>query len=719
MGRLFGLRAPIPACLAAATLPVPLRDVVHDLGRQPVLDARGRVRLQPLARALARRARAVRPRACAPVGGRRRARCALSVTLAAHVLPWLWALGGIALLVVVDLAAAAASASATRVPGDPKPAAARRALRSSSAPGVLSAALSAWWLVPVGDGPVLAISMGYVNDGAPGPAVLRAPALPERRPRDARASPSSGSASAWAQRSRFGVWLTTLTALSAAALRARPPGVAVERAPVAVLVLRRVAHLRLAVRRGRGLDSRAGGASTPRSAGSPTSTRALRRRRPSRAARRRAGPRRSAGRSRAGAGRGGRRAAADDLARPAVAAHRRSGSPQGPNEVPVWSAYNYTGYQGVARLVRLRQGLGRVPRGHPDDGARGRATHGCGQSMWEYDPSESDFGTTESLMLLPYWTNNCIGSHGGAPLRVLRDHPVPLPQPVRALAAAVGPHGRAPVRAVGRPDVALGLRHLQLLGVRYFLALLAERSSRAAIRSGLVTPLATTGPWHWTDGARNDADVAPLRGARRARGRGLHGPARTSSTGSARGTPGSPRDVAWWLHPQSLGRLPRRCPGPPSWPRSASRAPRRRGLTTSTARAPHARAPAARRARATSVGVSTVSFHVSRDRRPGRRARELLPALARERGDGPVAGEPEPDGGRPDLARRHRSPTAATPRTEVGVAVTLAAIRRRGRRPRSSHGAASRGEGTGHRLNHCSCCDRSPRVHLRDTVGSG
>ena len=28
--------------------------------------------------------------------------------------------------------------------------------------------------------------------------------------------------------------------------------------------------------------------------------------------------------------------------------------------------------------------------------------------MWEYDPSLNRFGTTESLMLLPYFTNGCI-----------------------------------------------------------------------------------------------------------------------------------------------------------------------------------------------------------------------------------------------------------------------------------------------------------------------
>ena len=38
---------------------------------------------------------------------------------------------------------------------------------------------------------------------------------------------------------------------------------------------------------------------------------------------------------------------------------------------------------------------------------------GCGRAMWEYDPSLNRFGTTMSLMLLPYWTNGCIDSMEG------------------------------------------------------------------------------------------------------------------------------------------------------------------------------------------------------------------------------------------------------------------------------------------------------------------
>ena len=39
--------------------------------------------------------------------------------------------------------------------------------------------------------------------------------------------------------------------------------------------------------------------------------------------------------------------------------------------------------------------------------------YGCGRAMWEYSASENRFGTPEALMLLPYWTDNCVDSMEG------------------------------------------------------------------------------------------------------------------------------------------------------------------------------------------------------------------------------------------------------------------------------------------------------------------
>ena len=39
--------------------------------------------------------------------------------------------------------------------------------------------------------------------------------------------------------------------------------------------------------------------------------------------------------------------------------------------------------------------------------------HGCGRAMWEYEPELDRLGTPMALMLLPYWTDGCIGSMEG------------------------------------------------------------------------------------------------------------------------------------------------------------------------------------------------------------------------------------------------------------------------------------------------------------------
>ena len=39
--------------------------------------------------------------------------------------------------------------------------------------------------------------------------------------------------------------------------------------------------------------------------------------------------------------------------------------------------------------------------------------HGCGIAQYEYDLSLGKYGTPDSMMLMPYWTHDCIGSMEG------------------------------------------------------------------------------------------------------------------------------------------------------------------------------------------------------------------------------------------------------------------------------------------------------------------
>ncbi len=39
--------------------------------------------------------------------------------------------------------------------------------------------------------------------------------------------------------------------------------------------------------------------------------------------------------------------------------------------------------------------------------------HGCGRAFWEYESDLNRYGTTMALMLLPYFTDGCVGSMEG------------------------------------------------------------------------------------------------------------------------------------------------------------------------------------------------------------------------------------------------------------------------------------------------------------------
>lgn len=158
----------------------------------------------------------------------------------------------------------------------------------------------------------------------------------------------------------------------------------------------------------------------------------------------------------------------------------------GPNQVRVWADWNYTGYAGKADYPEyhaLMQLMDRI--GHAD---------GCGRAMWEYNADENRFGTPEALMLLPYWTTYCVDSMEGLLFESSSTTPYHfLDQAELSLSpseAVVGlPYGPLTVH--------LGVEHLQLLGVRYFMAATPQVEEEADADPTLQL-LATTGPWRTT-----------------------------------------------------------------------------------------------------------------------------------------------------------------------------------------------------------------------------
>jgi hypothetical protein len=157
----------------------------------------------------------------------------------------------------------------------------------------------------------------------------------------------------------------------------------------------------------------------------------------------------------------------------------------GANQPSAWADWNYAGYEGKPDFPEYKAVINMM--------AKVGTTQGCGRAMWEYDPSLNRFGTTMALMLLPYWTNGCVDSMEGLLFESSATTPYHF---INQNELSVNPSD-----AVNSNDfeylglnVPLGIQHLQLLGVRYFLAS-SSTVEAAAAQDPNLTQVASSGPW--------------------------------------------------------------------------------------------------------------------------------------------------------------------------------------------------------------------------------
>jgi hypothetical protein len=120
--------------------------------------------------------------------------------------------------------------------------------------------------------------------------------------------------------------------------------------------------------------------------------------------------------------------------------------------------------------------------------------YGCGRAMWEYSDSENRFGTPEALMLLPYWTSGCIDSMEGLLFESSATTPYHF---INQAELSQGPSEPEVGLPYGPVDVTLGVQHLQLLGVKYFMAETPEVEQQANADPSLQL-VAKTGPWTYS-----------------------------------------------------------------------------------------------------------------------------------------------------------------------------------------------------------------------------
>jgi hypothetical protein len=129
------------------------------------------------------------------------------------------------------------------------------------------------------------------------------------------------------------------------------------------------------------------------------------------------------------------------------------------NQVSSWAQWNYSGYQAKPAWPEYNDLMTTMA-------AVGKK-YGCGRAMWEYNADQNRFGTPEALMLMPYWTNNCIDSMEGLYFESSATTPYHFLDQAELSVSPSDPMVGLPY---GGLDVAFGVEHLQMLGVRYYVA---------------------------------------------------------------------------------------------------------------------------------------------------------------------------------------------------------------------------------------------------------
>jgi hypothetical protein len=252
------------------------------------------------------------------------------------------------------------------------------------------------------------------------------------------------------------------------------------------------------------------------------------------------------------------------------------------NEVSGWAQWNYSGYQAKPAWPEYNDLMTTMA----DVGKK----YGCGRAMWEYNADQNRFGTPEALMLMPYWTNNCIDSMEGLFFESSATTPYHFLDQAELSVSPSNPMVGLPY---GGLDVAFGVEHLQMLGVRYYVAFSPSVIAQANADPEL-TLIAKTRKWpspgdQWfVYKIASSPMVQPLSTL----------PNIVANTTSRVGW--LQANTKWWLDPKLWGTVAATT-GPSNWPNATS------VETMDT----HTSLPKVTVSEV-KVGLQSISFHVSR-----------------------------------------------------------------------------------------------------------
>jgi len=560
-GRLFRLRPPGPAALAAATLPFLFDYTFTIYGGNLFSTMAGEyaysfsVALAVLFLGLAARGlRTGRHRGWAAV--------VLALCIVSHIVPAMFAIAGAAVLTLMELLPAryrfhddgfGPSTGVSRAPGREGVLARGRAVWWAVSTVAIGVLLSGWWLVPFGVDQPYSTAMGYQN------VSTYVSLLFPQADLWALVLAGVGVLVAFVLRSRFGILISLLGGLSAAVVVLDPQGKLYNTRFLPLWFLfgyrlvgwlfsvvvgalarwwhrERLARWVVALRRPEGGRRRPSSARmVPGSVGGPLLALA-----------------------------GALLVVATPFWVPAR--DLPFGITPGANQVRAWANWNYSGYEGKVDYPEYRAVMNLMEKVCVD--------HGPGRAMWEYNSDLNRFGTPESLMLLPYWTGGCIQSMEGLLFESSATTPYHF---LNQAELSVSPSEPMVGLPYGTLDVALGVSHLQLLGVRYFMAS-SPAVQQAAAADPALTLIASTGPWRTSFGGvalattwqvyevRDSAVVTPL----------THEPAVLTGVGPSQaswlgittvsGHPADGPSVAWYDDPARWG-VELAAGGPAAWPR--------------------------------------------------------------------------------------------------------------------------------------------------------
>ena len=158
------------------------------------------------------------------------------------------------------------------------------------------------------------------------------------------------------------------------------------------------------------------------------------------------------------------------------------------NFVPAWARWNYSGYERKDDYPEYREVVQTMARVGRDNG--------CGRAMWEYESELNRYGTPMALMLLPYWTDGCIGSMEGLFFESSATVPYHFLNQSELSRAPSRAMRELPYRDL---NVSEGVKHLQLMGVRYYMAISPEAQAQADAHPDLRL-VATTNSYRVTYG---------------------------------------------------------------------------------------------------------------------------------------------------------------------------------------------------------------------------